>query len=65
MTKSKARSPKTGSDIFQKDFEPKTRNNIDIKEPETVITDVVAVRDSSSIFARLKKSARKKSAGIL
>lgn len=67
MTKGKVKFPKSNLDITQNNFEPKTSNNTKTEKTEILVAacETVETRDFSSIFARLKKSARKKSASIL
>jgi hypothetical protein len=64
MTKGERQNLKSSANNFPKEFEVKTDNIKDIKVKEITNTETVVQRDFSSIFARLKKSARKKSAGI-
>ncbi|MDQ6788740.1 MAG: hypothetical protein M3033_18205 [Acidobacteriota bacterium] len=66
MTKDETQTLTLVSKDLQREFEPKTQKRIEIKETETVISaETISARDFSAVFARLKKSARKKSSGIL
>ena len=65
MTKSETTILNSNPKDFLKEFDSRIQNNREIKETKPLLAETASTRDFSSIFARLKKSARKKSAGIL
>ncbi len=50
---------------FRKELGLKSHNHSEVEEKENIVIEKVPERDFSTIFARLKRSSRKKSASIL